>query len=207
MFSGIIETTSPILRAQNRGSVVEICVRRPSQFNDLHVGDSIAHNGVCLTLESFDDQHMIFALAAETLQVTGWTPNSLEGTQINLERSLRMGDRIHGHLVAGHVDCVSEVKEVHEEGETRVLWIQIPATLSPFIWKKGSVTVNGVSLTVNAVEEKGFSLCLIPETLKRTNLGSLKVGDKVNLEADYMARGLFHWLKTEGKNLGIEHSS
>lgn len=197
MFSGIIETTSPVLAARARAGVLEIQVARPPTFTDLTIGDSIACDGVCLTLEKFDEQHLTFALGPETLTITGWDSAKLVSKKINLERSLRLNDRIHGHLVTGHVDARGEILNAQHEGETLRLTIGFPQTYAPYIWPKGSVAVNGVSLTLNRATRTEFDVGLIPETLKRTNLGELKKGDGVNLEIDNMARGLVHFAKLE----------
>jgi riboflavin synthase len=193
MFSGIVETQSTIAAARKGSETIAIDIKKPSNFEDLKAGDSIAVDGVCLTLEVFNDQIMTFTLGPETIRVTGWTLERVQTRAVNLERSLRLQDRIHGHLVTGHVDATAAVREAKWEGETLRLEIEIPQALSPFIWPKGSVAVNGVSLTVNKVANERFSVGLIPETLKRTNLKTLKAGDRVNLEADNIARGLFHF--------------
>lgn len=196
MFSGIVETTALVTNSTSRESVLEITLARPKDFTDLHIGDSIACNGVCLTLEAFDANSLKFALGPETLKVTGWNSESVVGRAVNLERSLRLGDRIHGHLVTGHVDATSNVVQAERQGETLTLAIAIPAKLKNLIWPKGSIAINGVSLTINTVTASAFSVGLIPETLKRTNLSDLKVGSQINLEADNMARGLIHWVES-----------
>lgn len=201
MFSGIIETTSRVLRADNYDGVVRINVEKPQEFKDLNVGDSIAVDGICLTVETFDSKIISFALGPETLKVTGWTTSNVTDRVVNLERSLRLGDRIHGHLVTGHVDSLAKVWEAERQGEGLFLRINIPQSLIPFVWPKGSVTINGVSLTINQVSDGTFTVGLIPETLKRTNLGSLQVGSMVNLEADNLARGLVHWTTLKEKGL------
>jgi len=195
MFSGIVECQSQVLSALPRGGVLEIHVVRPSYFNDLSVGDSICANGVCLTIESFDEQSMAFALAAETLQVTGWGIKSLLKKSVNLERSLPLGGRVHGHLVAGHVEGLGEVVSFEKKGENAFLKVAFPSKLAPYFWRKGSVAIDGVSLTINQVEGQALEVCLIPETLKRTNLGELFKSSKVNLEVDSFARGLVETLR------------
>ncbi|MCC7405885.1 MAG: riboflavin synthase [Bdellovibrionales bacterium] len=195
MFSGIVETQSVITSAKPRDGVVEIHIKRPSIFNDLATGESICVDGVCLTIESFDAEKMVFALAAETLQVTGWRWENLPSKSVNLERSLAMGARVHGHLVTGHVEGLGEVLECVHQGEMAHLRVSFPPELTPFFWRKGSVAINGVSLTINRVEATALEVCLIPETLKRTNLGALRVGSKVNLEIDPLARGLVETAK------------
>ncbi len=196
MFSGIVEALSPVKSARSNGNLVQIEVERPRDFTDIKNGDSIATNGVCLTVEKFDDRTIQFALGAETLQVTGWSADQLAKSRVNLERSLRMGDRIHGHMVSGHVDGVGQVTRAEEDGGSVFLDVQAPPQLLRYVWKKGSWAVNGVSLTINNVSDQGVvSMCLIPETTKRTNLGGLKAGDSVNLEVDMMARGMISFFE------------
>jgi riboflavin synthase len=138
---------------------------------------------------------MTFALAAETIKVLKWEPSSWLGKKINVERSLRFGDRIHGHIVTGHVDSLGTVLRADLQGASFFLDINIAKSMGPFVWKKGSITLNGVSLTVNDVVETQtgeytVSVCLIPETMKRTNLGDLTKGARVNVEPDYLARAI-----------------
>jgi riboflavin synthase len=192
MFSGIVETTATIEQVIEKPSLLQLTISKPLSFDDLKLGDSIAVDGVCLTLEKFSERSMEFSVAAETLHITGWKQSELLGRGVNLERSLKFGDRIHGHLVAGHVDAVGTVESVETAGEARIVQVSIPGELKLLIWKKGSMAINGVSLTVNQVTSRAVELCLIPETLRRTNLGKLKIGDKVNLETDTMARAILH---------------
>lgn len=190
MFSGIVESVMPIVSSQELPNAYRIQIKKPSEFNDIKIGDSIACDGVCLTVEAFDELQMTFALAAETIKILEWNPQSWLGKVVNLERSLRFGDRIHGHLVTGHVDSLGEVMRADLQGESFFLDIKVQPTILPYVWKKGSVTFNGVSLTVNELRDDVVSVCLIPETVKRTNLGELKAGSKVNVEPDYMARAI-----------------
>jgi riboflavin synthase len=170
-------------------------VEKPADFQDLQLGDSIACNGVCLTLEAHDGKTMTFSLGPETLKITQWTPKA--GDLLNLERSLRLGDRIHGHFVNGHVDEIGKILDVQHEKETTTVTIEAPKIFTPYLWRKGSVALHGVSLTINDVDGQTFKVGLIPETLKRTSLKNLKAGDTVNLEADAMARAWFHWRNTQ----------
>lgn len=190
MFSGIVESVKPILNSQELPNAFRIQVEKPNEFNDINLGDSIACDGVCLTVEAFDEKQMTFTLAAESIRVLQWSPSSWLGKKINLERSLRMGDRIHGHLVTGHVDSLGEITFAQQQGESFFLRVKVQNTILPYIWKKGSITLNGVSLTVNELQGSEVEVCLIPETLKRTNLGSLAPGQKINVEPDYMARAV-----------------
>lgn len=195
MFSGIVETTARILSSHSRDQILEIQIERPVSFTDLSTGDSIAVDGVCLTLEKFDSKTLTFALGAETLRVTGWDVSGVNERVVNLERSLRLNDRIHGHLVTGHVDALGVVAQAEKIGEGLKLTIEFPKTCAAYIWPKGSIAINGVSLTLNETSLNTFQVGLIPETLKRTNLGNLKEGMAVNLEIDNMARGLVHFAK------------
>jgi len=190
MFSGIVEAVSEIKTSQELANAYRIQIEKPVTFDDLHLGDSVACDGVCLTVEAFDNQQITFALAAETIQVLHWNPTTWIGKKINLERSLRFGDRIHGHLVTGHVDSLAEVLRAELQGESFFLDVKVANTVLPYVWNKGSITINGVSLTVNKVENAVVEVCLIPETLKRTNLGQLIPGQTVNIEPDYMARAV-----------------
>ncbi len=196
MFSGIVECQSPVLKVVPRQGVLEVHIGRPGQFNQLSVGDSVSVNGVCLTIEFYDSEKIVVALAAETLQVTQWDEKSLLGRTVNLERSLSFGDRVHGHLVTGHVDSLGEVVAIERAGECSKVRLRAPQQLRSYFWKKGSLAVNGVSLTINQVDSLGtIEVCLIPETLKSTNLGSLQEGDKVSIEADNLAKGLVETLR------------
>ena len=197
MFSGIVETTATIRKAERQAELLRIALERPKTFNDLHRGDSISTNGICLTVEEFNDDEMWFTLGVETLTVTGWTAQSVVGKDVNLERSLRLNDRIHGHLVTGHVDTVGTISDLQRSEGWLLMTVEFSEIFAPFIWTKGSVAINGVSLTVNHATPSSFMVGLIPETLKRTNLGSLEVDHSVNLEIDNMARGLVNWARLQ----------
>lgn len=205
MFSGIVEAQSEIVGTSSQPGILRISVQKPVEFNDIKPGDSIAVNGICLTVEKYDQSKIEFALASETLKVTGWSESTLKTSKVNLERSLRMGDRVHGHFVSGHVDAMGKVKSRRELGGSLELEINFPENLKPYIWKKGSWALNGVSLTINEVGTNSASVCLIPETLERTNLSNLKTGDSVTIEVDPLARGLIHVLNT--RNGSNEHNT
>lgn len=198
MFTGIVEATAHVLNVNEGRGVIRFEIEKPSSFQDVKNGDSISVNGICLTIEAHDEKRLQFALASETLQVTGWATKSLENRRFNLERSLKFSDRIHGHLVSGHVDAMAEVVKVEAAGESKIIAIQVPQNLSAYFWPKGSLTISGVSLTINKVESGRIEVCLIPETLKQTNLSELQLGDQVTVEIDTMARGLIHWLEQKG---------
>lgn len=190
LFTGIIEASAQIIGISQGKESLQIRVAKPKDFDDLNIGDSVACNGVCLTVEKFDDQEVWFTIGHETLQVTGWDIATLEGRFLNLERSLRFGDRIHGHLVSGHVDTTTTVAQKEWAGDCLILTFVTPKDQSRHIWTKCSVTINGVSLTVNDVSSGCFQVCLIPETLRKTNLNQLEVNQRVNIETDYYMKGL-----------------
>ena len=195
MFSGIIEDQGDVLGYKKLETCARLRVSKPDYFNDIKPGDSISVNGVCLTVENFTNEEIQFVLAMETLTVTGWGDGELSEAKVNLERSLSLDARIHGHLVTGHVDAMGEVVSTEKQGECLLLGVQFPKSLREYIWEKGSLAINGVSLTINQVEELTFYVCIIPETLKRTNLGALEKGSSVTLEIDNLARGLVHQQK------------
>lgn len=166
----------------------------------------MAVDGVCLTVEELPEGRMVFTLAPESLRIMGYPAQDpfSPGAVFNLERSLRVGDRLHGHFVTGHVDARGRVQSLESTGHSRRLEMTVAHPLALLLWPKGSVAINGVSLTVNEVDERDqtgtaergglvtrFSVCLIPETLERTNLSKLGPGDAVNIEFDWMAKGLW----------------
>lgn len=190
MFTGIIEANSKVIEAFAGKESIQLVLEQPPHFDDLSIGDSIACNGVCLTVESFNGQTMSFTIGHETLQITGWTLDLIKTFRFNLERSLKFGDRIHGHLVSGHVDNTTKVVAKEKAGDCLLLTFELPEKQKKEIWKKSSAAINGVSLTVNWVEDSKFQVCLVPETLRQTNLDDLQVGQTVNIETDYYMKGL-----------------
>lgn len=201
MFSGIVECTSKAINVFSPSTeVVRVQVERPGTFNDIEIGDSIAVNGVCLTVEAFDEKSIQFAIGKETLNITGWSQEWLGHAILNLERSLSLGARIHGHLVSGHVDIQGKVSDLTSSEEGLELWVEFPKNFRAYFWPKGSVALNGVSLTINEVKENALRVNLIPETLRVTNLGELKAKDFINIEIDSFARGLIHYFKDKEPN-------
>lgn len=199
MFSGIVETTSSIQTLENSFASIKLVVDRPVTFTDIEIGHSISVNGVCLTVDAFTENHISFVVGAETCEVTGWQNQLQVGQQLNVERSLRFGDRLHGHLVTGHVDARARVVETREMGESKIVLIRLENPRRELYWKKGSLTMNGVSLTVNEVHGDTVEFCLIPETLRRTNLARVSVGDGVTVEYDYLAKLFLN------SNKGVSH--
>lgn len=187
MFSGIVAAVGRIDHIEPLADGVRLTVNTNSlDLADVIVGDSIANSGVCLTVIARDGAMVKFDVSRETLNCTVGLDQA--GGEVNLEKALRMADRLGGHLVTGHVDGVGEVMKFEPVGESHELVIRAPAAIAGYIAKKGSVTVNGVSLTVNWVARQDFSINLIPHTIEVTNLKHLKTGSLVNLEIDLIAR-------------------
>ena len=188
MFTGIVTTVGRIARLEPAAGGVRVAVEAPHLgLQDVAIGDSIAVNGVCLTVVSRQASRFEVELSAETLRCT--VGFELSG-EVNLEKALRLSDRLGGHLVSGHVDGVGEVTRLDAAGDNRVLAVRAPAGLERYIARKGSITLNGVSLTVNAGNGAEFEVNLIPHTLQATNLKHLRAGARVNLEVDLLARYL-----------------
>jgi riboflavin synthase len=186
MFTGIIQTVGQIERVTPMGDDVKLNISCTGlDMQDVKIGDSIAVNGVCLTAITFDESHFEAHVSKESLSVTIGLdkPNA-----VNLEKALRLSDRLGGHLVSGHVDGVGEVVFFEPLGDCWKLDIRAPHAISKYISVKGSICVNGVSLTVNTIASDVFSMNLIPHTLENTSLQFLKAGSKVNLEVDQIAR-------------------
>lgn len=187
MFSGIVAAVGRIEQIEALADGVRLTVDTNGlDLEDVIVGDSIANSGVCLTVIARDGARVQFDVSRETLNCTVGLDQ--RGGELNLEKALRMADRLGGHLVTGHVDGVGEVLKFEAVGESHELVIRAPAAIAGYIAKKGSITVNGVSLTVNRVERQDFSINLIPHTIAVTNLKHLHPGSRVNLEIDLIAR-------------------
>ena len=190
MFSGIVAAVGRITRIDPLEQGVRLTVDTAGLgLDDVALGDSIANNGVCLTVIGIDGRNAQFDVSKETLSCT--TGLDAPG-EVNLEKALRLSDRLGGHLVSGHVDGVGTVRSFERVGESHELVIVAPKPLARYIARKGSITVQGVSLTVNRVVDVedgcAFSVNLIPHTVQVTTLGSLKAGSRVNLEVDLIAR-------------------
>jgi len=188
MFTGIITDIGEVRHREERGDLrFRIATSYDTETIDL--GASIACNGVCLTAVALGDDWFDVDVSAETVNMTnihqsGWQP----GTKLNLERSLKVGDELGGHIVSGHVDGVAEVASVKDEGDSTRVTLRAPENLAKFIAPKGSVALNGTSLTVNEVEGREFGINFIPHTKTVTTWGTVAVGDLVNLEIDTLAR-------------------
>ncbi len=187
MFSGIVAACGRIEQVDPLADGVRLTVDAGElDLADVRIGDSIANNGVCLTVIAREDQRVKFDVSRETLNCTVGLDRA--SAEVNLEKALCLADRLGGHLVTGHVDGVGEVLEFTPVGESHTLTIRAPAAIAGYIAKKGSVTVDGVSLTVNRVDGADFAVNLIPHTVAVTTLKRLRPGSRVNLEIDLIAR-------------------
>ncbi len=186
MFTGIVAAIGRITKIDKREGGVRLVVSASRLgMDDVAIGDSIAVNGVCLTVVTKNAASFGADVSAETLACTA----GLDATgEVNLEKSLRLADRLGGHLVSGHVDGVGEVLKFEPAGESMLLRVRAPQALSRYIAKKGSIAIQGVSLTVNDVQDAEFEVNLIPHTVSVTTLHNLKPGSRVNLEVDMIAR-------------------
>ncbi|HEU0023602.1 MAG TPA: riboflavin synthase [Thermoleophilaceae bacterium] len=186
MFTGLVADKGTVEALERAGASARLRVRT-RLANELASGESIAVNGVCLTARDPDAGSFVADLMAETLERSSLGPLA-EGDEVNLELPLRPGDRLGGHVVQGHVDGTGTVERVTEVDFARVVRVRAPAELLRYVVEKGSIAVDGVSLTVAEVDDAGFSVSLIPETLERTTLGSAVPGRTVNLEVDVLAK-------------------
>lgn len=188
MFTGIIEGVGSIRAIESVGGDAHLTVDVGTlEFDNVRLGESIAVNGCCLTVTAFDGTSFECDASNETLRLT--TLGSLGMNQlVNLERALLPSQRLGGHLVSGHVDGVGSVRSIGEDARAQIWTFDAPEELRKYIAKKGSICINGVSLTVNETDETGFTVALIPHTVAHTSFASTKAGDPVNLEIDQVAR-------------------
>ena len=190
MFAGIVERTGLVHRLERSAHAdraVRLWVDMGDLLDGLALGASVAVNGVCLTLCDNRAGHGAFDVIPETLRVSNL--GRLEpGAAVNLERSLRLGDRVDGHFVQGHVDAMGTVERVERDAGEWKLWLRVPADTMRYVVRKGSIALDGVSLTVVDARDDSLSVCLIPTTLERTNLGARRAGEQINVETDVFAR-------------------
>ena len=188
MFTGLIEGVGRLVSTESRGGDARLRIAVGTlPFEGVTMGESIAVNGVCLTVVDFDGAHFEADASTETLSLT--TLGALApGRALNLERAMRPTDRLGGHLVSGHVDGVGRVASIHDDARAQRWRFEVPAALLKYIAQKGSICVDGVSLTVNAVDATGLEVALVPHTVAHTAFASTAIGDGVNLEVDLVAR-------------------
>lgn len=189
MFTGLVSAVSRVVSLRSEATGAVLAVERPSEFGDVTVGESIAVSGVCLTVVQPADpgRPLFFDVSPETLLRSALGALS-PGAGVNLERALRASDRLGGHVVAGHVDGTAEVLAVVKQGDSWTFTFSLPGTLARYVVEKGSISVDGVSLTVAALHERRFDVAVIPHTFAETTLGDRKPGDRVNLEVDVLGK-------------------
>ncbi|MDH4158152.1 MAG: riboflavin synthase [candidate division Zixibacteria bacterium] len=195
MFTGIIEATGTVRTVEKRGNYRVLSITAPTVTDELRVGDSIACDGACLTVVSCSSKTFVVEASQETVGTTilnGYRAGSI----INLERALKVGDRLGGHFVSGHVDGTGRVQSIRDVGESVELAVTFDARFDEMVVEKGSIAINGISLTVNSVRSGWLSVNLIPHTVRVTSLGKLNPGDLVNVEFDLIGK---HVIKVTGK--------
>ena len=198
MFTGIVEEMGAITVLGKTLAGTKLTILASTVMGDLKIGDSVSVNGTCLTVVSRSERDFSVEISPETLSIT--TLGLLNpGTPVNLERAMRMNERIGGHLVAGHVDGVGVIRGRHQDANAIILAIEAPQHILRYCVVKGSVTVDGISLTINDVNEKGFSVAIIPHTAKVTTLGLKQVNDPVNLESDLIGKYVERLLQDRGQ--------
>jgi riboflavin synthase len=188
MFTGLVEGQGVVREVLPEGAAVRLDLEMPAEFqSEVRLGESIALNGCCLTVVRFEGRLFSFQAGTETLSKTN-LGTFKPGTLVNVERSLQVGARLGGHYVQGHVDGTGIVDRIEQDGEWTSMWFQVPQDLTLQMVKKGSIAVDGISLTLVNVESTRFSVALIPHTLAVTTLGQRQVGDTVNIETDILGK-------------------
>jgi len=187
MFTGIIEEIGKVKKVQFKNKLAQLVISAKFVTKDTKNGDSVSVNGVCLTVTGKSRDSLTFDVVDETLSSTNLAfVNS--GDHVNLERALRLSDRMSGHVVTGHIDTTAVIKKiVHDAGSTKIS-IEVPKDMKRYLIKKGSVCIDGISLTIAEIAKDNFTVAVIPHTLKVTTLGQRKAGDKINLEADVLGK-------------------
>ncbi|MAF68161.1 MAG: riboflavin synthase [Micavibrio sp.] len=187
MFTGLVRDVGEITGFERQGDNIRITISSNLPQNTYQLGSSILCSGICLTVVEFGEGRFVMEVSPETVEKTNISSWNV-GTKINLEPSLCMGDELGGHLVFGHVDALATITELNEDGDSWRFTFEVPENLKSYFASKGSVSLDGISLTVNEVNDNRFGVCIIPHTWTHTTLSERKVGDKVNLEVDMLAR-------------------
>ncbi|NOH22962.1 riboflavin synthase [Vibrio europaeus] len=197
MFTGIVEAVGTLTAITPKGEDISVTVEVGKlDMSDVKLGDSIATNGVCLTVVDYNATSYSADLSLETLQKTGFTDYQA-GDKVNLEKAMLPTTRFGGHIVSGHVDGVGEIVERNMVGRAIEFWVAMPAEIAKYVAEKGSITVDGISLTVNDLRKNAFKLTIVPHTGEETTIADFHVGRKVNLEVDVLARYLERLLTSQ----------
>lgn len=187
MFTGLIQELGTIKNLSRKGSNLDLEIEANEVLKDLKLGDSIAIDGVCQTAVAINAKSFIVTAIDETLKLTNFNDYQV-GTTVNLELCLRLSDRLGGHIVQGHVDGIGEIKSITDQNGSYEITISFPEKIRKYIIHKGSIAVNGISLTVAGIDASNFKICIIPKTWEMTNISQLKPGSKINLEVDMLAK-------------------
>jgi riboflavin synthase len=187
MFTGLIEDIGTVASFVRSGTAGVLGVTTSLPVEEIHVGDSVAVNGVCLTVTGIAVRTLSFDVSPETV-AKSTSPTLRSGDRINLERAMRLGDRLGGHIVTGHIDCCGTLSKKERISGSHVLTFTLPGYHARYIVEKGSIAINGISLTVNNVSLEGFSVTIIPHSFSKTNLSTINIGDKVNIETDILGK-------------------
>ena len=202
MFTGLIEETGEIANIKMASEALYLTVNANKVLDNLKIGDSIAVNGACQTVIEINNSSFTVFASRETLNVTNFLSYKA-GTIVNLERTLRIGDRLDGHIVSGHIDTTAVVKNIKSIGDAYEFSFEIDSKYKNQIVKKGSITINGISLTVANTDNNTFSIAIIPITFEATNLKFLKIGDTVNIETDILGKYIEKYLSSNHNNSNI----
>ena len=206
MFTGIVEGIGTVRKVQHRGDLLSLSIATPPALTDMAVSDSICVNGVCLTVTACWNGGFEVEVSPETLQRAN-VGSLRPANEVNLERALKINDRLGGHLVTGHVDATGSVAEVVRGMGSLDMTIRVPRDITPYLVEKGSVTVEGVSLTVSGVRGNEFSAAVIPFTAENTTLGKKQIGDEVNIEVDIIGKYVKRFLEGgNGSTRGIDEA-
>ena len=210
MFTGIIEAVGHLGAINTSGDGARVTIATGTlDLSDVKLGDSIATNGICLTVVAIDNASFSADVSSETLTRTGFAHYHI-GSQVNLEKAMLPTTRFGGHMVSGHVDAVSEITSIEHKDNSIDYWLTMPAELSAYIAEKGSITIDGTSLTVNSLTADKFRLTIVPHTTQQTIISKYKVGTKVNLEVDLIARYIERLLTKQTadqpKESGVTHA-
>ncbi len=189
MFTGIVEAQGKVIEIVNGADSAQVTIAAPGFFSDIKLGDSISVNGCCLTATSNTADQFTVDVMKQTLALTNIGQLRV-GAEVNLEKAMKVSDRLGGHIVQGHVDGIATIKETKAGADWYEMIVEVPAHLLKYMQAQGSITLNGVSLTIAKLDDalRQVSVWLIPETLKRTNLGQLVTGEQINLEVDVLAK-------------------
>ncbi|HKN86777.1 MAG TPA: riboflavin synthase [Nitrospiraceae bacterium] len=198
MFTGIVEEMGAVKAVERTLAGARLSVLASTVMDDLAIGDSVSVNGACLTVVSRAEREFAVDVSTETLSVTSLGQVS-PGAPVNLERAMKLHQRIGGHLVSGHVDAIGAVRSRRQDGNTLIITIEAPREILRYCVPKGSITVDGISLTINELTDRSFGVAIIPHTAKVTTLGLKQIGDTVNLEADLIGKYVERLLQDRGQ--------